>query len=74
MGMKRTLAEILRLKGWTNYRLSLETGISQQVLSNWARKGAKHVGLRQLVQLKRGSGLSWSKIGELLEGELESGE
>ena len=74
MSMKQTIREILKSKGWSAYRLSVATGISQQVLSNWVRKGAKQIGVKQLVLLKRGTGLSWSKLGELIENELDREE
>lgn len=67
MGVKKIIETILKEKGWTANRLARESGVSKQMLSLWTRKGASSVAIRHLVGIKKASGLSWSKIGKMLE-------
>lgn len=67
MGVKKLIETILKEKGWTAHRLAKESGVSKQMLSLWTRKGASSVAIRHLVGVKKASGLSWSKIGKMLE-------
>ena len=70
MSVKDILKSILKAKGWTAYRLGIETGISNQVISHWSRKGAASIKLSHLVALKKALG-SWKALGELIEQEID---
>lgn len=72
--MKLILKKILEITGWSAYRLSENTGISKQVISNWKQRGSRTVNVKHLVAIKRATGLSWSKLGELIEKESELDE
>jgi len=71
MSVKDILKSILKTKSWTAYRLGQETGISNQVISHWSRKGAGSIKLTHLVALKKALG-SWKALGELIEQEVDS--
>ena len=71
MSVRDILKSILKAKGWTAYRLGIETGISNQVISHWSRKGAASIKLSHLVALKKALG-SWKALGELIEQEVDS--
>lgn len=71
MGVKTLIKTILEAKGWTAAQLSKETGISKQMISHWTRHGGSSVVIRHLVALKKASGWSWSRIGEVLSGEVD---
>lgn len=74
MGVKALIKQILERKEWTAHRLAKESGISKQMISHWTRHGATSVAIRHLVALKECSGLSWSKVGEILAGEIDTKE
>jgi transcriptional regulator with XRE-family HTH domain len=65
--MKQLIKTILEQKQWTAYRLAKESGVSKQMISLWTRKGASSLAIRHLVGVKNASGMSWSKIGQMLE-------
>lgn len=71
MSVKDILKSILKAKSWTAYRLGQETGISNQVISHWSRKGAASIKLTHLVALKKALG-SWKALGELIEQEVDN--
>lgn len=71
MTVKEILKSILSAKGWSAYRLGQETGISNQVLSHWSRKGAASIKLTHLIALKRALG-SWKTLGEIIEREIDA--
>ena len=70
MNVKQVLKSILKAKSWTGYRLGIETGISNQVISHWSRKGASSIKLTHLVALKEALG-SWKALGEMIEREID---
>lgn len=72
MGVKALVNKILEQKDWTAHRLAKESGISKQMISHWTRYGASSVAIRHLIALKKVSGLSWARIGEILAGEIDA--
>ncbi len=67
--MKIAIAEILKRTGWSGYRLSEETGLSNQLVSHWARNGTSGIRFDHLVTLKEVLCLSWDEVGALIEKE-----
>lgn len=67
MGVKRLIETIRTAKEWRPADLSRATGISKQMINHWQKHGATSVAIKHLVALKRVSGLSWAKIGKMLE-------
>jgi transcriptional regulator with XRE-family HTH domain len=70
--MKIAVNEILKKKGFTAYRLSKETGLSMQLVSQWVRKGTSGVRFDHLVILKEVLDLSWDELGQLIEKEAKA--
>lgn len=71
MGVKRLIETIRTAKDWKPADLSRATGISKQMINHWQKHGASSVAIKHLVALKRASGLSWAKVGKMLE-EIDS--
>lgn len=69
--MKHLLKLILDHTGWTKYRLGKETGISNQLIQYWETKDSTGIELRYLVALKRATNVSWTKLGEWIEEEVD---
>jgi transcriptional regulator with XRE-family HTH domain len=72
MTMKLILKKVLKESGLSAYRLSEKSGISKQLLSNWSRFGSRSITFDHLVRMKKATGLSWSKLGDLIEQQVES--
>jgi hypothetical protein len=72
MLMKNLIKKILEHTGYTAYRLGIEASISRQMVHKWLHQDVSSVRVDHLVRLKRASGLSWSRIGEILERHVDS--
>lgn len=71
MTVKTVIKKILQTTGWSQYRLSKESGISKQMISKWCSRGGESIRLDQLVALQRASKITWKSLGELIEQEID---
>ena len=69
------IAELCEAKGWTQYRLSVESGISQSTIATWFRDGdGKEIlpGVHSLQKLANALGVTVPELfreSEMAEGE-----
>ncbi|MBA4603282.1 helix-turn-helix domain-containing protein [Thermoactinomyces mirandus] len=56
--MKCILNDLLKEKGWTQKKLSVETGIPQSILSVYGKSGVTNYNINYLFAIKRMLGLN----------------